>query len=251
VMAAPTRKLQIHLPDAERGRSPDVLRRFDKLTRKLARPNLTEKERRDIIEELVAIERSPAAAAEAEWRRQAISETEALAAARGEQVASEKSGVKRLLDRDPLLSLARAKALTNDQLEAGIAVRELYDLRAGDAASAPFDGMPAGRHDHEHFVAKRWLRAKTVLPIGQLETAILNGHFRTRSGILLALEAWPAMKAAGMEPHISLRVLRWVCGEHNTLTSLGQGRAYDRHRRALCWALDVAGDVLDLCGRPR
>jgi hypothetical protein len=81
--------------------------------------------------------------------------------------------------------------------------------------------------------------------VAQLETALLNGHFRTRDGRLHVVACWPKLKAAGMEVHVALTVLRWVCCEHNTLTSMARGRAYDRNRKALCWALDVADEVLD------
>lgn len=244
-MTSPAKKLKIELPDSERGRSPDDLRRFEKLRRKLLRSGLTDKEIERLQAELAAVENAPEEREDDKWRRRAEAETLSIALGRGEQVAAEGASVKRILDRDPLLSLARAGVLTDRQLEVGQAVRDLYDLRMGDAASAPFDGTPAGTHDHERFVGNRFLRAKASVPAGQLETAILNGHFRTTLGTLYQLTCWPKLKAAGMEPHISLRALRWVCCEHNTLTSMGRGRAYERNRKGLCFALDVADEVLD------
>jgi hypothetical protein len=242
----------ITLPPEERGRSEFDLRRLDQINARLLRGYRDQRgksaaeQREDDLRRRAELENEIAARTEERRRLEAMAEADLLAAARGEEVETERSGLRRVLDRDPLLSLSRAGALTNEQFEAGLAVRELYDLRTGDAASAPFDGMPAGSHDHERFVGNRYLRAKATVPIGQLETAILNGHFRTVSGALLTLDAWPGMIAAGMEPIISLRVLRWVCGEHKSLRSLGQGRAYDRHRCALQWALDTASEVLDL-----
>jgi hypothetical protein len=245
-------RLRIELPESERGRGAFDLRELDRINARLernayrpARGKTALDQREDDLARREALERQPGLKADGKWQREAVAETQALAEARGEEVSEDRSGVKRILDRDPLLSLARAGALTNEQLEAALAVRELYDLRVGDAASAPFDGMPAGSHDHERFVSNRFIRAKATVPAGQLETAILNGHFRTRDGHFYVLKCWPDLKAVGMEPHISLRVLRWVCCEHNTLTSMGRGRAYDRHRKALVWALDVADEVLD------
>lgn len=245
-------KLKIELPEEERGRSAYDIARLDRINARLARGykalrgKTVEEQREEDLRRRDDLEREISARAEERQRMIALAETDLLAAGRGEEVQVEQNGMRRILDRDPLLSLARSGALTNEQFEAGLAVRELYDLRMGDAASAPFDGTPAGTHDHERFVGNRFLRAKATVPTAQLEIAILNGHFRTRDGALFMLEGWPAMRKAGMEPNISLRVLRWVCGEHKTLSSLGQGRAYDRNRRGLCWALDLASEVLDL-----
>ncbi len=249
-MNEPTpKRLIIALPAHERGRSADELKRLDVLNRRIAKPlpkgdKKAETERDKWVAERDALERRPTLVAEGKWVLQAVAESEALARGRGEEVGDDR-GMRRIMDRDPLLSLLRAGALTPKQFEAGQAVRELYDLRMGDAASAPFDGMPAGTHDHNRFVANRFTRAKTTLPVGQLETALLNGHFRVKDGTLRVVQCWPELKAAGMEVHVSLKALRWVCCDGHTLTSLGRGRAYDRNRRALCWALDVADEILD------
>lgn len=237
-------KTRIDLPDDERGRAPDTIKRFDRLQRKLANPKLTAKERDAVLAELAQIENAPSRRSDEAWSRTATTESVALAGLRGEQVATE-GGAWRVMDRDPLLSLLRAGALTLKQFDAGKAVCELYDLRKADTSSVAFDGMPAAAHDHERFIATRFLRAKASVPAGQLEVAVLNGHYRSRTGSLFVLKCWPGLRAAGMEPHISLRVLRDVCCEGRTLTSLGRGRAYDRHRKALAWALDVADEVLD------
>lgn len=236
---------KVWLPDHERGVGADRLRQLDRLNRKLARDDLSPKERDRLLDERDGLERAPREAAEASEVARGLDETQALADARGEESTTERGGVRRILDRDPLLSLFRAGAITDRQLEAGQAVRELYDLRRSDAAAIQYDGQPAGRHDHERFIGQRFLRAKTTIPAAQLETAILNGHYRVRTGELIVLKRWPDYKAAGMEPHVSLQTLRFVCGEHKTLTSLGRGRAYERHKQALGWALDVAYEVLD------
>lgn len=244
---------RISLPDEERGRSAYDLERLDRINARLLRGYKPKKGEGGTVEEQreadlrarESLEREISSRSAERERLRSAAEADILAAARGEEVVTDTAGVRRVLDRDPLLSLARAGHLTEKQLEAGQAVRDLYDLRMGDAASSQFDGMPAGAHDHERFVANRFVRAKSTVPAAQLETAILNGHFRFQTGTLYVLRCWPAMKAAGMDPNIALRVLRWVCCEHNTLTSMGRGRAYDRNRKALGWALDVADEVLD------
>lgn len=245
------KRIRIELPDDERGRSEYELAELDRVNARLARGYKPHRGQSADQQREADLARRGELEGRAEAKRNAQeiaagqAETEALAEGRGETVSEDRSGVRRILDRDPLLSLFRAGALTMKQLEAGVAVRELYDIRMGDAATAPFDGMPAGSHDHERFVSNRFKRAKSTVPVGQLETALLNGHFRTKDGSLHIVKCWPALKAAGLETHVALRVLRWVCCEHNTLTSLGQGRPYNRNRQGLCWALDVADEVLD------
>lgn len=235
------------LPDDERGLPASDIARFDKAMADLSSPTRLLKaeqrvERRRIIARIEATARDAAENRELQARQ---AETEALAIGRGEAVETTKTGARMIADHDPLLNLFRCGALTEKQLDAGHAIRELYDLRMGDAASVAFDGMPAGSHNHEAFVLNRLTRAKTTIPVGQLETALLNGRFRTVDGALHIVKCWPDLKAAGLEPHVSLKVLRWVCCEHHTLTSMGRGRAYDRNRNALRWALDVADEVLD------
>ncbi len=242
---------RVSLPATERGRSERDLARLDVINARLTRGyqdkrgKTAAEQREEDLRRREALEREISDREEERRRLLAQAEADVLAAGRGEEVSTDSSGVKRILDRDPLLSLLRAGALTLKQHDAGQAVRELYELRKADSASVAFDGMPAGAHDHERFIGTRFLRAKAAVPAGQLEVAILNGHFRSRTGSPFVLKCWPDLRAAGMEPHISLRVLRDVCCEGKTLTSLGRGRAYDRHKKALAWALDVADEVLD------
>lgn len=237
----------IELPAHERGVGPDVIAKFDYERGRLLNPIASETARKDAVRNLANLEANRERWGDRVWRDQAEAETEALAKARGEDVSRD-AGRVRIISRDPLLSLARAKFLTGRQLDAAEAVRALYELRAADSSPGSFEGMPAGAHDHERFVAQRYLRAKAAVPVGQLETAILNGHYRGRDGALYTLSNWSAWKREGFEPHVSLRVMRWVCGQNQTLTSMGRGRAYDRNRAALCWALDVANEVLDSRG---
>jgi hypothetical protein len=224
-MMAAHRKIErrIELPRAERGRSPEEIRRFDKLLKKLQRTDLSLDERTALIAKVAALEAEPADYAESEWRRQALAETEALAAARGEQVAAEKAGVKRLLDRDPLLSLARTGKITPEQLETGTEVRDLYDSRAQDAGAMEYTGMPSGGHNHERFVGVRYSRAKASAMIGRIERQV---------AIICAAEP------------MALTMMRVVLERGMPATSQGKGRAFERNVTALGRALDVAEDVL-------
>jgi hypothetical protein len=138
-------------------------------------------------------------------------------------VSEDRSGVKRILDRDPLLSLARSSKITPEQLETGQEVRELYDRRGEDAGAMEYTGMPSGGHNHEHFVAKRFERAKACEMIGRIERAVA-----------VNCSAEPA----------SLTMLRVVCERGMSVTSQGKGRAFDRNAAALAKALEVADDVL-------
>lgn len=239
------------LPDSERGRSAHDIAMLDRINARLARGykprrgKTAEEQREDDLRLRAELEQSAGRRDDERQRRAREEETVALAQGRGETVDTDRSGVRRIIDRDPLLSLLRSGAITKEQFEVGQAIRDLYELRQGDASSAPFDGMPSAAHDHERFIASRFIRAKAAVPVGQLETALLNGHYRNRDGMLYVLKTWPDMIAAGMEPHIALRVMRWVCCAQNTLTSMGKGRAYDRHRRALVFALEVADEVID------
>jgi|GEM_PF-2186272 len=237
----------IELPPEERGVGADVVAKFDYERGRLLNPMASDKAREQAARNLANLESNRTRWGDKAWQERASAETEALATARGEEVVKD-GGRTRVVNRDPLLSLARAKCLTGRQLDAAEAVRALYDLRAADSSPGSFEGMPAGAHDHERFVSQRFLRAKAAVPVGQLETAILNGHYRGQDGALYTLSNWSAWKREGFEPHVSLRVMRWVCGQNQTLTSMGRGRAYDRNRAALCWALDVANEVLDTRG---
>lgn len=217
--------LKVELPDHERGRSPSDVKRLERIQRKLAAPDLDAKDRDELIEEMVQIERAPADWAESEWLRKASEETQALAEARGEEIGEERRGLKRVLDRDPLLSLARAGHLTPLQLDTGTDVRELYDSRRSDAGAIEYTGMPGSAHDHEKFVANRYTRAKASAMLGRIERAVA-----------LACAAEPAC----------LVMLRAVCERGLSATSQGKGRAFERNCAALAQALDVADDVLRL-----
>lgn len=220
---------RIELPDTERGRSDYDLRRLDAINARLARGykaakgKTADEQREEDLKRREELEREILDKAERKRDQEARAEAEALAAARGETVAAERSGVRRILDRDPLLSLARSGKITADQLETGQEVRDLYDRRGEDAGAMEYTGMPGGGHDHERFVAKRFERAKACELIGRIERAVA-----------VNLSAEPA----------ALTMLRVVCERGMTVNSQGEGRAYARNAAALARALDVADDVL-------
>lgn len=222
------KRLAIELPAEERGRSAEDLRRLDILNRRIAKPlpkgdKRAEREREAHIAERDALELRPAIAADSKWAKAANEETSALAASRGEEVVEDKSGVRRVLDRDPLLSLARVGALTPEQLDVGLEVRELYDSRTQDAGAVEFTGMPGTAHDHEKFIATRFTRAKASEMLGRIERTIAIN--------------------CSAEP-VCLTMLRVVCERGMSIASQGKGRAFDRNAAAFARALDVADDVL-------
>lgn len=223
VTDAPIKRLAIELPAHERGRGDADILRFDRLQAKLKRGDLTPKQREAALKERDRMERAPEETADKEWRERAIGETEALAAQRGEAIAEDKAGVRRILDRDPLLNLARAGHITADQLEVAQRVRELYDSRASDAGAMEYTGLPGAAHDHERFVANRFSRAKASAMVVRIERAIA-----------INCSAEPAC----------LTMLRVICERGMSANSQGEGRALDRNRQSFARALDVADAVL-------
>ena len=242
---------RLRLPPGERGASFDEIRELEKINRRLARGykphrgRTVDEQREADLKRRAEIEASASTRQEVREVSEGVEESAQLAEARGETVERQPSGLVRIIDHDPVLSLARAGVLSARQLEVAEAVCALYAIRQSDLASKPYDGMPAGMHNHEHFIASRFVKAKASVPAAQLETAILVGHYRSVTGTLFVLKCWPELKLAGMEPHVSLTVLRKVCEQRHTLTSLGRGRAYERHKRAFLDAIAVADEVLD------
>lgn len=214
--------LRIELPDDERGRSPETIRRFETLQRKLANPKITDKARKAALAELEQIERAPAQRADAAWARTAVQEVEDLATARGETVVEDRSGVRRILDRDPLVSLARTGRISPEQLETGQYVRELYDRRAEEAGAREYTGMPGAAHNHEAFIVRAHTRAKACEMLGRIERAV-------------AMRCKPP----------ALDMLRAVCERGFSIRSQSAGgRSFDRNAAALGTALDAADRVL-------
>jgi len=220
---------RVELPDHERGMDPKDAHRFGILRARLDRPASArgrlsaDKAREADVAEIEAIATRYANRGERAALRAGIASTDALAQARGETVSEDAAGVKRIMDRDPLLSLARGGHITPDQLEVGQRVRELYDGRAQDAGAMEYTGMPGAAHDHEKFVATRFARAKTSAMLIRIEKAV---HVNC--------SAAPAC----------LTMLRVVCERGQTIRSQGGGRQLERNYRAFARALDVADAVL-------
>jgi hypothetical protein len=237
----------ISLPPEERGRSEFDIRRLDQINARLLRgyrprKDLTVEEQREAdLKRRADLEREISARAEEKRRLEAMAEADLLAAARGEEVETDRSGMKRILDRDPI---ARLTWLTDDQDTAAKAIRDAYEMRAADASAVEYTGMPGAEHNHEHFVARRYERAKATMLVGQVATAILVGTFRSQRGSLILVRAHARFEAEGVIPTISWGMVQAVCGHGLSLTSQGAGRAYDRNRRALALGLDVAHEVL-------
>lgn len=221
---------RVTLPDEERGRSARDLERLDQINARLLRGyqpkrgegGTVEEQREKDLKAREALEHEIIHRADQKLDALRAQETERLAEARGEEIGSER-GMKRILDRDPLLSLARAGHLTPDQLETGQEVRDLYDRRGEDASAMEYTGMPGGGHNHEHFVGKRFERAKACEMIGRMERKVAE--------------------LCTNEP-ACLTMIRVVCERGMSVTSQGKGRAFERNAAALARGLDVADDVL-------
>jgi len=217
------------LPDHERGRGEFDLRELDKINARLTRnayvstSQSTAAEKREAdLKRREELEFKPVRNAEAKAVRDGLAETEALAESRGETV-SDDAGMRRILDRDPLLSLARGGHLTPDQLETGQTVRNLYDSRAADAGAMDYEATRGGAHNNDRFVKQRLDKAKASEMLGRIERAVA-----------IHCSAEPAC----------LVMLRAICERGATITSQGTGRAYARNCKAIARALDVAEAVL-------
>lgn len=224
------KRLAIELPSHERGRSPEEIRQLDRLNRRLTanayqstRGSSAAEKREADLRAREHIERGPTERLEEATVAAGIAESEALAEARGEVIGFEGAGIRRVLDRDPLLRLANSGHLTPEQLDTGRTLADLYDARAQDLGAMEYNGMPSGAHDHERFVAKRFTRAKASEMLGRVERAVA-----------INCSAEPAC----------LTMLRAVCERGMSVTSQGTGRGYARNLAAIARALDVAEAVL-------
>lgn len=237
---------RVALPDAERGRNAADLAALDVLNARLSRPykakgGETAEDRREAdLKRRVELEHRLATEREKRANLEAMARADLLAAGRGETVAVDHSGVRRILDHDPIASLTW---LTADQDAAAKELRDAYDLRAADAGAQEYDGMPTAGHDHERFIANRHTRAKATVLIGQVATAILVGQFRSVRGSAIVVQAHARFEREKVQPHLALRMVQAVCGQGVALSSLGAGRAYARNRAALALGLDVAHEV--------
>lgn len=214
----------ISLPDIERGRSDADVARWSKAREELGsdRLALNDKQKDARLKAMAQIEAAPGIDADKRWRAQAADETVMLAELRGEEVERPRSGGLRVNSRDPLASLLRGGHLTADQCWVGINVRELYEARfTGAGSQLGAMGGAGGAHDNDRFVFFQLRNAKALGKVAKIERAV-------------ALQA---------EPN-ALAMLRAVCGSSVSLSSQGEGRAFERNAGCLAAALDVAGEVL-------
>lgn len=232
------------LPAHERGRGVEELKRLDRLNARLARPDLSEKQRQAAIDERAAMEQGPAKAADQAWRDQAANETVALAANRGESADRLSSGAVRVNNRDAVYSLARK--LSPEQYDAAVEARDCYESRSpglgsqmgglAEAGSAEFDSNAAA------FAGIQ--RAKKLQRLGNIERGVLIGSYRMTDGTLRLIAAWKAKREGSPLPHVALTMLRGVCGQNIALSAFGEGRSFERNLAALKLALDVADEII-------
>lgn len=238
---------RVSLPDEERGRSEYDLKRLDQINARLLRGYKNRKDataddqREADLRRRDELERELSRRSEERRLAQALAETEELAQARGAKVETDKAGVRRILDHDPIAALTW---LSNDQDAAAKAIRDAYEMRSTDAGALEYTGMPRGQHDHERFVAKRYERAAATMLIEQVATAIMAGVFRSKRGAIILVRTHARFEAEKVAPHVALSLIRAVCGQGMTLTSQGAGRAYARNQKALALGLDVAHEVI-------
>lgn len=228
---ANAKALQIELPDGERGRGENEIRRLDKLLAKLSRKDLSESQRKDAERELHALETAPRESADKAWRDRTAKETADLAELRGETVDARAQNPLRIMDRDPAEFLFSRGHLTPDQRAAAVTMRDAYETRS-EGVGSQLGAMTSlgGAHNNDHFVRSALDRAKRLQIVGTVERAVmLSDAFREAS------ISGPSVVAA-----VGLQILRGVCGEGKSLSSYGMGRAYERHLKALKIALDVA-----------
>ncbi|HYF09528.1 MAG TPA: hypothetical protein VD970_18050 [Acetobacteraceae bacterium] len=243
----------VSLPDAERGRSAFDLAELDRINARLARGykrqggKSAEDQREDDLRRRLELEARAQRRREAHETAAGLSETQALAEARGEEVERLPTGARRVNSRDALKSLFIAGHLTAEQHDAGRFVRDCYERRFEGVGSQFGEIRTASRahHDNEAYVWGRLSQAKALQFVGTLERAILTGRLNIAGKPPRDVSGWrEAFRGPeASEPHVALQMLRAVCGDGKSLSSQGEGRAFERNAKALCRALDVAKDI--------
>lgn len=246
----PTKPLRVHLPDAERGRSEMDIARFDKAVAALLNPReaLTEVQQKERLRAIADIEAEPHRRRDATWLEDAQAETARLAQAREEDVERAPTGRISVTSRDPLLSLLRAGHLTTDQYDTGVEVRDMYERRS-EGLGSQMDGIGGGSsptYDNRPAVRRGIQRAKALLRIVRIESAVLTGTFRADDAKLIDVEGWRELFAdRKATPEVALGMFRWVCEHGNSIRSASSGStSFDRNATALARALDVANVVI-------
>lgn len=209
------------LPAAERGRSADEVKRWNRSRVALLNPNLTlsDDDKEALANGMAYVESSPKLRKEEAALSAHLDAQEQKARAQGEIVARSKSGRVNVLSRDAVKTLAQAKLLNADQLETATLLKLLYEVREVDAGAMEYGDTRGAGHNHEAYVANRYERAQATAQIGHVERAILI--------------------QCSNEPEC-LASFRWVIGQNRALSGRGAGRAFERNLAALLRALDVA-----------
>lgn len=228
-MASEAKAIKIELPDAERGRGANDIRRLDRLLNRLTRQDLTAKQREAAMRELYALESAPKESADKAWRDRVNAETAELAKIRGEEVERAKSGTVTIRSRDPLMNLLRRGHLTAEQFDTATALRSAYEARAeGLGSQLGRIGGLGGAHNNNRFVMAHLNRAKALQRVATVERAILLS---------------PLFRDNDCQSHIGLTMVREICGHGKSLSSQGEGRAFTANLKAFCIALDVVRGV--------
>lgn len=214
--------IRSELPEAERGRSGDELKRLAHLDARIANPAISKAKREAAETERERLITAPQARAEQAWRDQATQETVDLAQARGEDVEVAKSGKVRVRTRDPLLSLLDGGHLTAEQYDTGLTLRDLYERRSEGLGSqmGAIGGTSSPTYDNSKAVFAGVQRAKAINHLAFVEARIV---------VRLDVNA--------------LTLMRVVCERQLPLSCQGKGRAFERNAKTLAKALDVAGDA--------
>lgn len=213
----PTVKLKIELPDHERGRSPEDVRRFDKLQNEIknrAVLQLTDEQVEIRRQQIAEIEARTRVEADKAWIGQATEERQALATLRGEDLG----------ERDGLMSLLRFQCISPEDYDLAMEIRACYEARSSDVGSQLGNISPGAAHNNDRYVMARAKRARRLWALGKTEIAV-------------ALEC--------KDEPACLQMLRAVVGEGVVLSAFGRGRAFQRHLAALLRAVRIYERIRD------
>ena len=153
-----------------------------------------------------------------------VSETVALAQARGESVDQHPVyGAVCMSDRDGLHTLFKAGHISREHYEAGLIYRTSSEVRGSDLKASSIGDSSGGGHDNNVFVGKRFERA-----------ALANFTAKCDRAVAVTYSSNPS----------TLAMLRAIAGHGHSLRAFGAGRAVERNRDALVLALGVVADLV-------
>ncbi len=156
--------------------------------------------------------------------RAGISESVRLEKNRGGTVEEINRGPVRMRDRDGLRALLGVKGgITAAEYDAGLDYRAGHELRTADVGSVMGGESTGAGHDNDAYVFARLQRAKKLTRTATIERAVAIG--------------------CATEP-AALQMLRRIAGDGYSLSSQGEGRAFERNLKALRMALQVADAIV-------